>query len=215
MTRSIQVVPAILTDKAETLKAMLDQVKTFTDYAQIDIMDGHFVPSLSISWQVLSKTPIDISWEAHIMIERPEDSLEQFRKAGAKKVVFHFEATQVPRRVIALGKKLKLEMGVAVNPETPVSKVMALTSEVDSVLFLSVHPGFYGAKFIPETLEKIKELKQARPKLTIGIDGGIKEANIVEIAQSGVDQIFVGSAIFLQPEPAESYRRLLSLARNA
>ena len=215
MTRLSRVVPAILTDDAKALETMVRQTETFTDYVQFDIMDGQFVPSRSITWEHLAALPIvGLSWEAHLMVLRPEDYLEGFQRAGAQKVVFHYEATPSPKEVISLAKNLGLKVGLAINPETPISTILPLTGEVDSVLFLSVNPGFYGSKFIPEVLDKLTEFHNARPDTEIGIDGGIKESNVIQIARSGADVIYVGSAIFIQPQPDESFRHLLSLARE-
>jgi len=148
------------------------------------------------------------------MVLHPETHLKDFQRAGAQKIVFHYEATSSPQEVISQIRNLGMRAGLAVNPETPISTITPLTSEVDSVLFLSVNPGFYGAKFIPEVLEKIAAFRSAQPNLEIGIDGGIKEGNIAQIARTGVDIIYIGSAIFLQPEPGESYRRLLAMAEE-
>ena len=113
---------------------------------------------------------------------------------------------------MALVRNLGMKVGLAVNPETPASTIAPLVNEIDSVLFLSVNPGFYGSKFIPEVLDKIVAFRSAHQNLEIGIDGGIKEDNIAQIAKTGVDIIYVGSAIFLQPQPAESFHRLQALA---
>jgi len=196
------------------METMVRQAETFTTYVQLDIMDGQFVPSRSITWKHLNGLPMKLSWEAHLMVLHPEKQLEGFQQAGAQKIVFHYEATPSPREVISLARNLSLGVGLAVNPETPVSAILPLTSEIDSVLFLSVNPGFYGSKFIPEVLNKLVELRNARPDMEIGIDGGIKEGNISQIAQSRADVIYVGSAIFVQPQPGESFRRLLSLAQE-
>jgi len=193
---------------------MIRQSAAFTDYIQIDIMDGQFVPSHSITWRDLTGVSVETSWEAHLMVQKPEDQLKHFKEVGANKAIFHYEATLNPAQVISGARELDLKVGIALNPETPVDRILSFTGELDSVLFLSVHPGFYGAKFIPEVLDKIGELRQARPDLRIGIDGGIKESNIAQIAKSGVDEICVGSAILLQPQPAESYRKLLSIVQG-
>jgi len=215
MKKLSRVVPAILTDDPKALETMVRQAETFTDYVQFDIMDGQFVPSQSITWKHLASLSMKLNWEAHLMVLHPENQLEGFRQAGAQKVVFHYEATPSPRGVIALARNLSLKVGLAINPETPVSAFLPLASEVDSVLFLSVNPGFYGSKFIPEVLDKLAEFRSACPDMEIGIDGGIKEGNIAQIARAGADIIYVGSAIFLQPQPAESFHRLLSLARES
>ena len=117
--------------------------------------------------------------------------------------------TSAPLKVISAARRLGLSVGLAVNPETPVSAIKPFLNKIDGVLFLSVHPGFYGAKFIPEVLDKIRTLRHQQPDINIGIDGGIKESNIASIAASGVNDICVGSAIFLQPDPAAGYRELL------
>ena len=212
---SSRVIPAILTDDPEALETMVRQAETFTDWVQVDIMDGKFVPSRSINYEHLDGLPMKLGWEVHLMVQHPEDYVECFRQAGAQKVVFHYEATPSPREVISLVRGLGLGVGLAVNPETPVSAILPLTSEVDSVLFLSVHPGFYGSKFISAVLDKMGEFRRAHPGVEIGIDGGIKEDNIVQAAQAGADVIYVGSAIFLQPHPAESFRHLQALSSEA
>lgn len=215
MKRRIRTVPAILTDDPATLKKLVIQTETFTDYAQFDIMDGDFVPSRSITCEQIAALKPKIKWEAHLMVRHPEDCLEDFKKAGARKIVFHYEATPGPEKIIRKIRKLGMQAGLAVNPETPIAAIAPLVAKLDSVLFLAVNPGFYGAKFIPEVLEKIVEFRKLHPKTETGIDGGVKESNIGQIARTGVDTIFIGSAIFLQPDPAESYHRLSRLAQDS
>ena len=214
MTKFSRIVPALLTEDPKALETMLRQAQTFTDYVQVDIMDGQFVPSRSITWKHLAAIKTKLSWEAHLMVLHPEEQFAGFKQAGAKKVVFHYEATPSPKDVISFARNLGLGVGLAVNPETPVSSILPLTSEIDSVLFLSVVPGFYGSKFIPEVLDKIEEFRRACPGIEIGIDGGIKGSNIAQIARAGADVICVGSAIFLQPDSAASFRHLQSLAKE-
>jgi ribulose-phosphate 3-epimerase len=214
MNKSIRIVPAILTDDARVLETMLKQSETFTDFVQIDIMDSKFVPSRSITWEQIANVRTKLSWEVHLMVEEPEKQIENYKSAGAQKAIFHYEATSTPDYFITLARQLGLSAGLAVNPETEVSQILPLVSKLDSVLFLSVHPGFYGAKFLPEVLKKVKQLRQAQPGLVISIDGGIKENNILEVARCGVDEICVGSAVFMQADPAESFRRLVRLVNE-
>jgi len=214
VSRISQVVPAILTDNPKSLETMVRQAETFANWVQFDIMDGQFVPSRSINHEHLAALPMKLGWEVHLMVQRPEDYVEGFQQAGAQKIVFHYEATPSPREVISQVRELGVGVGLAVNPETPVSAILPLADEVDSVLFLSVHPGFYGSQFIPDVLDKVVEFRSACPAAEIGMDGGIKEDNIVRVARAGVDAIYVGSAIFLQPQPAESFRHLQALAQG-
>lgn len=212
--RTGQVVPAILTDSPRELEIMVRQAEGFTTYVQFDIMDGRFVPSHSVTWKDIARIPMKLSWEAHLMVLHPEEQFAGFKQAGARKVVFHYEAVSSPQETIKQARKLGLEVGIALNPETLVSAVLPLIDRVDSVLFLSVNPGFYGSPFIPEVLDKLIELRNTGPDIEIGIDGGIKENNIAQVAQIGADIIFVGSSIFKDTHPERSFHRLVNLAQQ-
>ena len=216
MNRINRIVPAVLTDSPAVLVSMLRSVEIFSDWVQIDIMDGLFVPSMSITSQDIVGAGVKIGWEAHLMVQAPEKYIEDFHFAGAKRIVLHYEAEKdtafdVIEHVTSLGMGAVL----AINPETPVTVLDDnLVSRLEGVLFLGVHPGFYGAKFIPEVLDKIRLFSCLYPDTNIGIDGGIRASNIIQVAQSGVNEICVGSAIFAQTEPAASFRNLTALAQT-
>jgi ribulose-phosphate 3-epimerase len=212
MAKNIRIVPAILTDDPITLGKMVRLAESFTDYVQIDIMDGEFVPSHSVSYKDIAVSKPKFKWEAHLMVHQPEDYLEGFKQAGAQKIIFHYEANTDPAKTMSLIKKLGMQVGLAINPKTNIADFAPLVKQVDSLLFLSVEPGFYGAKFIPAVLDKIVVFRQVYPKMETAIDGGVKEENIIEIARTGVDVVCVGSAIFNTPDPATAYRRLKELA---
>ncbi len=214
MSRTTRVIPAILTSDQKALLTMIRQAERFASYVQFDIMDGRFVPSRSITHDDLAAIHTDLTWEAHLMVQEPGRFLEGYKKAGAHKVVFHYEATSSPRDVISQARQLGLKVGLALNPETQTSTILSLVGEIDSVLFLTVHPGFYGSKFIPEVLDKVACLHQSHPEIEIGVDGGINATNIGQVARLGVDSVYVGSAIFLQPDPTESFHGLVALARQ-
>ncbi|APV44142.1 ribulose-phosphate 3-epimerase [Dehalogenimonas formicexedens] len=207
--------PALLTDEAQALNKMVESISGQVPWAQVDIMDGQFVPSKSIGWREIKAAKLPFDWEAHLMVKEPESYFSGFKSARARRVIFHFEAVEDPRTVIEKAVKLDLEVGMAINPGTPVSAVVDFLPLLDSVLIMSVIPGFYGSKFIPEVLDKVGEIRAIRPEIPIGIDGGIKEANILEVTASGVDDICVGSGIFLSGDPAGSWRRLQALVNAA
>ncbi len=212
MKRSIKIVPAILTDDLKEFQLLLGQAHTFSNWVQIDLMDGLFVPSRSIPPSSLLHTKPEVRWEAHMMMFYPERELKDLKKAGADRVIFHYEATDDHQTIINSCRELELGAGIALNPRTGIEVLLPLLSEIDCVLLMSVNPGFYGAKFIPGVLEKARSLRSRFPELEIGIDGGVKETNLKLIAESGVDSICVGSAIFLSSDPAASFRKLSSLA---
>ena len=194
---------------------MVCQVEDFVDYVQFDFMDGHFVPSLSVTDKDLASIPLKFKWEAHLMVENPAGYFASFKRLGASRVVFHYEAVKSPDEVIRQARWLNLGVGMALNPDTPVSSILPFVSKIDNILFMTVVPGFYGSKFLPQVMEKIASFRRLYPTFNIGVDGGINANNIALVAATGVDDICVGSAIFLQPSPAESYRCLRSLAEDA
>lgn len=213
MAKLTRVIPAILTEDSEALACMVRQAEAFCDYVQFDIMDGRFVPSHSITCADIASLHTRLRWEAHLMVADPASYADDFREAGASRLVFHYEASPAPEEVVGLVKELGMEVGLALNPETPVSAVSPWLAQLDNILLLTVNPGFYGSAFVPEVLDKVAELRRACPGIEIGVDGGIKDGNIARVARMGVDAICVGSAVFLQPQPGESYHRLLALAQ--
>lgn len=209
----MEIVPAILTDNQQDFLRMFKEAEDFSEYIQIDVMDGEFVPSKSIQPKDLAGVKCRRFIEAHLMVKEPKRWLDVFYKLGAKRVIFHFEVEKDKKEIIDKIKKLNLEVGLAVNPHTEIKDFSHLVNSVDIVLFLSVIPGFYGSKFIPEVLNKIKEFKKAHPGKPVGIDGGVKLSNIKQISQTGVDFICVGSAVFNSENPAKSYKEFLTFVK--
>jgi len=203
-----KIVPALLTKDTRDLAQMLKVCADFTDYVQVDVMDGFFVPSTSIGVNDLAGLTCSIKSEAHLMVQNPLLWLEAFRQFGSKRIIFHAEITGDCRKIIQEIRANKLEAGIALNPLTPIAHIEPFLGLIDTVLFMSVHPGFYGAPFIPEVLEKIKFFKKKYPHVLTGIDGGVKLDNLVRIISSGADYVCVGSAILKAQNPQEAYRSM-------
>lgn len=206
-----KVVPAILTDDRKVFIDMLDTCAEFTGYAQIDIMDGKFVPSRSIGLEDLAGLKPPLPLEAHLMVDNPLDWLTAFKNFGAERIIFHFEVKKKHLEVINKIKAEGLSAGIAVNPPTTIGDFKFIVDKVDAVLFMSVNPGFYGAEFIPSVLEKIKEFRRLFPDKIAGIDGGVKLSNIRDILASGVDYVCVGSAILKNKSPRSAYQSFCRL----
>jgi len=204
----MKIVPSILTDRLEHLRDILRTAEGFADYVQIDFMDGVFVPSKSVSPTDLDGIETSLACEAHIMVERPEAYLKDLKSFGFRRTIFHYEADPDPEEVMREIKEKGMEAGIAINPETDISRLDGLVSELDCVLFLSVNPGFYGSPFIPSVLDKIGTFRQKHASVVIGIDGGVALDNISEIKSLGVNYACVGSRIFLNKDPGESHREL-------
>ncbi|MBU1113146.1 MAG: ribulose-phosphate 3-epimerase [Candidatus Omnitrophica bacterium] len=208
------IVPALLTDKKNKLIQMLEVCSGFCDFVQIDIMDGIFVPSKSLSLDDLKGLNIPVRSEAHLMVADPLEWLAAFKALGAEKLIYHFEIKKDHSALISEIKKNGLKAGLAVNPDTAIKDFEYLLDEVDTVLFMSVNPGFYGAQFIPGVLEKIKKFKTKYPDCLTGIDGGVKLSNARLIKSSGVDYICVGSAVLQSPDPQASYQELVKITNG-
>jgi len=208
------VIPALLTDKRDVLLSMLELCKTFTDYVQIDIMDGDFVPSKSVTLDDISGMDFPIGTEAHLMVNNPIPWIAVFKKAGTKKIFFHYEAECDHNEVIGLIEAAGMQAGLVFNPGTDFLLCESLIRKVWSVLFMSVNPGFYGAPFIPEVLDKIKNFKIKYPDKSISIDGGVKSDNFVDIALAGVSDICIGSALIKAIDPAAAFVKFTKLFQS-
>lgn len=204
----MRVTPAILANDLPQFVSLIRFAETFADYIQVDMMDGIFVPSTSISVSEVGTVKTTLRSEAHLMVANPEEWLEALAAFGSEAVLFHYEAVADPPGMIELLRDAGFGVGLAVNPETAVTDIIGLVDSVDSVMFMAVHPGFYGAPFLPEVLDKIQEIKKVLPDLMVGIDGGIKEDNAVLAKQAGADFVCIGSAIFLAEDPGQTYNYL-------
>ena len=168
----------------------------------LDVMDGMFVPSISFGMPVISslRKSVDFFFDVHMMVENPERYIEDFYNSGADGITIHFEACKHIDRCISQIKSLGLRSGISINPATPVSFLENIVSEVDMVLIMSVNPGFGGQKFIPYSLDKIRELSKMREKknskLLIQVDGGVGVDNIKALSDAGVDEFVAGSSVF-------------------
>ncbi|MBD3246545.1 MAG: ribulose-phosphate 3-epimerase [Candidatus Omnitrophica bacterium] len=205
------IVPALLTSDPAELKRMSETCARFTDYVQVDIMDGHFVPSTSVTEQQLSAMVLPTAHETHLMVRDPLKWIDACIRAGAKKIIFHAEIQGDLASVAGEIARRGAEPGIALNPDTSADRIVCCREAITTVLCMAVHPGFYGAPFIPEVLNKIRAAKKMFPYLQIGIDGGVKKQNIRAVAASGADFICVGSAILKQDDPAAAYQSLSAL----
>ncbi len=184
------------------------------DYAHFDVMDGQFVPEITFGAKFIEDLrPLsDLVFDVHLMIENPERHIERFIKAGADKITVHAESTRHLWRVLSMIKESGKDAGVAINPATSVSFIEPVLSIADSVLVMTVNPGWGGQKFIPQTVEKIKELDSRRAEsgfdYTIGADGGVGRNNIQHLFQSGMDIAVMGTSFFNEEDKGSFLRSL-------
>jgi len=187
----------------------------------VDVMDGHFVPNISIGVPVVAslrkatRLPLDV----HLMIENPEQYIPLFAEAGADMISVHQEATPHLDRALAMIREHGCKPGAVINPATPVSMLSEVLGSLDHVLVMSVNPGFGGQKFIRGALEKIRQLKLTRERYNqvfrIEVDGGVGPENVADLVRAGAEILVAGTSIFHNPDPAEAVRAMKQMAGGA
>lgn len=211
----VKIAPSILSANFAKLgEEILDVERGGADYIHVDVMDGHFVPNITIGPLIveairpITKLPLDV----HLMIENPDQYIEAFAKAGADYITVHVEACPHLHRTIQLIKSFGIKAGVVMNPATPVASVQHIIEDVDMVLLMTVNPGFGGQKFIHSVLPKIAEVKELanrfNPDLEIEIDGGVNEETAKLCIEQGANVLVAGSAIYNQEDRAEAIRKI-------
>lgn len=195
--------PSILSANFGSLLEDVKKVeKGGADLLHIDVMDGHFVPNITIGPLILDslKDKTHIPFDVHLMIENPDKYIASFAKSGADIITVHAEASNHIHRTIQNIKSHGIQAGVSLNPGTSLSAVEYILDEVDMILIMSVNPGFGGQKFIPSALDKIKNLKRIIDDkgldVEIEVDGGIKLENARQVVDAGADILVAGSAVF-------------------
>jgi len=211
----MRVIPAILSEGEADFREKVRLVAGFTDYAQIDFMDGDFVPSRSVSAPAAGRVSIPVDYEAHLMVSDPLEWLDHLRTPRLKKVIFHYEAVRDPAAVARRIEELGFVPGLALNPGTAAEEAASIYPSVKGVLVMTVHPGFYGSPFVPEALDKVARIQGSHPELKVGIDGGVSLDNLHLARKAGVDYACVGSRILLADDPAASFSRFRQTASAA
>ncbi|MEM3127013.1 MAG: hypothetical protein QW331_03015 [Candidatus Woesearchaeota archaeon] len=195
------IIPAIIAINQKELDRKINLVKKFASRIQIDVMDKKFVPTHSCDFNFkLKKFPY---YEAHLMVLDP---FSWIKKHGKKFncILIHYESKQIDKCIKEV-KKMKKEVGIAINPETPVSKLIPYLDKINRVQVMTVYPGWYGAKFLPWTLKKVNQLRKMKSDLDIEVDGHITDKTIVQAKNAGANMFGVGSFIMQSKHPKKAY----------
>ena len=222
MKPSLEIAPSILAADFAALGAAVRTIEQGgAELIHVDVMDGHFVPNISIGLPVVeslrkaTRLPLDV----HLMIEAPERYVDAFADAGADSLIVHQEGNYHLQRLLASIRHRNLGVGVAINPSTPVGSLSEVLGEVDVVLVMSVNPGFGGQKFLPASLGKMRRLRELREregyKFRIQVDGGVGMDTMGDIARAGGEIFVAGTSIFQTPDPADAVRKLRQAGMEA
>jgi ribulose-phosphate 3-epimerase len=208
----LKISPSILSADFGKLNEEIKQVEGLVELLHVDVMDGHFVPNITIGAPVVKKIKTSIPLDVHLMIEQPEKYLKDFAEAGAHIICVHAEVVSDLKQIVEQIKALGVKAAVSIKPKTPLSAVDAVLDDVDMVLIMSVEPGFGGQGFMPEVLPKVKELREKKPELDIQVDGGITKENIKQAVEAGANVFVAGSSIFGKPDRAQAIKELREAA---
>ena len=222
MLPAIEIAPSILAADFSRLGDEIAAVERGgARILHVDVMDGHFVPNISIGVPVVSslRKATTLVLDVHLMIEEPGRYVGAFADAGADMISVHQEATPHLDRVLASIQERDIEAGVVLNPATPVATLSEVLPVVDFVLVMSVNPGFGGQKFIPSSLDKLRQLKELRSRYNhtyrIEVDGGVDLDNVADAIRAGAEIIVAGTSVFRTPDPAEAVRKMRQVASEA
>ena len=197
---TIEVVPSILSADFARLADEIAEINLAgVNMVHLDVMDGHFVPNITIGPPVIAKLRkvSDLVFDAHLMISEPTRYAEPFAKAGADHITFHIEVTDDPLELIEKLHDIGCSAGICLNPETPVKDIVDVAPHCDMVLVMTVHPGFGGQEFMPEAAKKITQIREiVGPDMRIEVDGGIDPKTTPIVVSYGADTLVAGNAIF-------------------
>lgn len=211
----VKVCPSILAGDFANIQHEIEMINaSAADFVHIDIMDGLFVPNISFGFPVTkaiqkhATKPLDF----HLMIQNPDQYLEQCIDSGAEIISVHLETCNHLHRTVSKIKELGAKAGVALNPHTPINTLEDILVDIDVALIMSVNPGFGGQKFIERTFEKVKQLRELantrNPQLEIEIDGGVSEDNATALKEAGATMLVAGSFVFKSSDPAQTIKDL-------
>ena len=223
IAKKVKIAPSILSADFARLGEQVKEVEAGgAELIHVDVMDGHFVPNISIGIPVVAslRKATDLPLDVHLMIEQPDQYIPKFAASGADYITVHVEACVHLQRTLQLIRQQNVKVGLTMNPATPLFTIDEVWEEIDLLLLMSVNPGFGGQKFIPKVLDKIQSARQKLDSMgltdvELEVDGGVNLENAKEVAKAGASILVSGSAIFHQASPTEVVQQMRKLVASS
>jgi len=205
----IEIIPAIIPKFFQEIEEKIKLVEPYVDWVQLDVMDGKFVNNLT--WtnpNDLKSLNTNLNLEVHLMINNPEEAIDDWIESGVKRIIIHYESTDKHKEIIEKVKRAGLEIGLAINPETSIEVIDEFYKDIDLVLIMSVNPGFGNQDFLNESVDKIRQLRERYKNVNIEVDGGVNLETAPNVIKAGANILISGSAIFKSNNIEETIKKL-------
>ena len=212
----IKIAPSILSADKKKLQEEVEDIEEFAELIHVDIMDGKFVPPTTFDSKEIGKINSKLPKDVHLMVEYPltEGFIDDYIVAGAASITIHEEAKDDIDKCIEYIKGKGINVGISINPPSPLDNILSYLDKVDMVLIMSVNPGYAGQKFISSVLDKVRELRELKPNLDIEIDGGVNKDTIKQAVDAGANVIVAGSAIFDKENRKDAIKELINAFKS-
>ena len=205
----IEIIPAIIPKFFQEIEEKIKLVEPYVDWVQLDVMDGKFVNNLT--WtnpNDLKSLNTNLNLEVHLMINNPEEAIDDWIESGVKRIIIHYESTDKHKEIIEKVKRAGLEIGLAINPETSIEVIDEFYKDIDLVLIMSVNPGFGNQDFLNESVDKIRQLRERYKNVNIEVDGGVNLETAPNVIKAGANILISGSAIFKSNNIEQTIKQL-------
>ena len=203
----VEIAPSMLGADFGDMRRAAELVAPESGYLHMDVMDGHFVPNLTMGSDLVKSLKGIAPLDVHLMITDPCDFIDDFCEAGADIISVHIEANK-PKEALQLIKRKNIKAGIALNPSTPKEAIESVVSEADMILVMSVEPGYCGQSFHEKAIDRVKEYREKYPDKLIEVDGGVSTSNSEKLIQAGADILVAGSAVFNSEDPIQTIKQM-------
>jgi ribulose-phosphate 3-epimerase len=206
---TIEIIPTIIAKDFQELQEKIKKVEPYVEWVHLDVMDGQFVDNSTWNNPTdLKNLETELKLEVHLMIQNPEEAINNWIQSSVKRIIIHFESTEQPKEIIEKIKEAGLEVGLAINPETPIEKIDNFIDQLDLILVMTVHPGRGGQELLEKTLDKIKGLRKKYKDVNIEVDGGINLETAPKVIRAGANMLASGSAVFKSENTGQAIQSL-------